>query len=127
MEIDEHQIKLLADRIKKGKLQETRDPVAFNLLHKYGIDLKKEKAKSIRSAKAKARYHFSRLKGINENRKKEAEKRSEVPPSSIRSTGFRNIEPIKKNYGGFLTRSEINTLKFEPSNYTPPKQRKYYY
>ena len=128
MDINEEEIKQLAEQIRRGKFKEFRDPIAWSLLHNHGIDLKKERSKSIRSAKAKARYQHSRLRTINEQRKADNETGtlSPVTPSpNLVSSGVRR--EARKNYGGFLSQRQINTLKFESNNYTPPKNKKYYY
>ena len=128
MDINEEKIKQLAEQIRRGKFKQFHDPVAWSLLHNHGIDLKKERSKSIRSAKAKARYQHSRLRTINEQRKAD-NKPGTLPPvtpsPNLVSSGVRR--EARKNYGGFLSLRQINTLKFESNNYTPPKNKKYYY
>lgn len=133
MDINEDQIKHLAAQIKKGKLQKSRDPVAWSLLHNHGIDLKKERSKSIRSAKARARYQHSQLRNINESRQRNAvcstpdsRNSQPEPPSTSLQTRFTQPRNSTKNYGGFLTRSQINSYKFEPTKYTPQKIKNYY-
>lgn len=147
----------LAEIIKKGNHVKNRDPVAYNLLQKHGIDLKKEKAKSIRSAKQQGKYPFSQLKTINDVRAELAkEKRfknkdySNLVSKSVeiakrelkeeRTTRVQDQSPLtldarlnrarheKKGYGmRFLTQREMNTLKYEPTKYSTPKIKKYYW
>ena len=131
----------LAEIIKKGNHVKNRDPVAFNLLQKHGIDLKKEKAKSIRSARQQGKYPFSQLKTINDVRaelaKEKRFKKKELKEE--RTSRVQDQSPLtldarlnrarheKKGYGmRFLTQREMNTLKFEPTKYSTPKIKKYY-
>ena len=128
MDINEEEIKQLAEQIRRGKSKQVRDPVVWSLLHNHGIDLKKERSKSIRSAKAKARYQHSRLRTINEQRKADNGPGTlppVTPSPNLTSPGVKR--EARKNYGRFLSQRQINTLKFEPNNYTPPKNKKYYY
>tara|TARA_R100001377_G_scaffold57905_1_gene34651 strand:- start:6046 stop:6594 length:549 start_codon:yes stop_codon:yes gene_type:complete len=124
--VDDKIFKQMAGAMRASHKSRVQNPMAFKLKMEKGIDLKKEKNKSMASSKAKARYNAagSKLKIINDAKAEIARKLRMSNPqhaSMVDSVVRKSIEELDKNGVNPSSSSPVSSYKVRVTE--PRKQQ----